>query len=95
MATVWTGFDQDRSLGEGEQGARAALPTWIYLHARGAGRRAAARVPVPDGIVTVRISPDTGLLASSDNPNGIMEKFIEGNLPKPEALRRARTIRIR
>jgi hypothetical protein len=25
------------------------------------------------------------LLASSDNPSGIMEKFIEGNLPKPEA----------
>jgi penicillin-binding protein 1A len=41
-------------------------------------------VPVPDGIVSVRISPETGLLASSDNPNGIMEKFIEGNLPKSE-----------
>ena len=41
-------------------------------------------VPVPDGIVTVRISPETGLLASADNPNGIMEKFIEGNLPKTE-----------
>ena len=46
-------------------------------------------VPVPDGIVSVRISPETGLLASSDNPNGIMEKFIEGNLPKSEAIRRA------
>ena len=42
------------------------------------------KLPVPDGIVTARISPDTGLLASADNPNGIMEKFIEGNLPKPE-----------
>ena len=41
-------------------------------------------VPVPDGIVTVRISPDSGLLASAENPNGIMEKFIEGNLPKTE-----------
>ncbi len=44
-------------------------------------------VPVPEGIVSVRISPQTGLLASSDNPNGIMEKFIEGNLPKSEVLR--------
>ena len=41
-------------------------------------------VPVPDGIVTVRISPVTGLLASADNPNGIMEKFMEDNLPKSE-----------
>ena len=84
VATVWTGFDQDRSLGEGEQGARAALPTWVYfMHEAlaGAPRR---KTPVPDGIVTVRISPDTGLLASADNPNGIMEKFIEGNLPKSE-----------
>ena len=41
-------------------------------------------MPIPEGIVSVRISPQTGLLASSDNPNGIMEKFIEGNLPKSE-----------
>jgi penicillin-binding protein 1A len=40
--------------------------------------------PMPDGIVTVRIAPDTGLLASADDPNGIMEKFIEGTLPKAE-----------
>jgi len=84
VATVWTGFDQDRSLGADEQGAHASLPTWIYfMHAAlaGAPKR---MVPVPDGIVTVRIAPDTGLLAGADNPNGIMEKFIEGNLPKPE-----------
>jgi penicillin-binding protein 1A len=84
VATVWTGFDQDRSLGAGEQGARAALPTWVYfMHAALAGspRRP---VPVPEGIVTVRVDPASGLLASADNPNGIMEKFIEGNLPKAE-----------
>jgi penicillin-binding protein 1A len=84
VATVWTGFDSDRSLGELEQGARAALPTWIFfMHEAlaGAPRRP---VPVPDGIVTVRISPETGLLASADNPNAIMEKFMEGNLPKAE-----------
>ena len=33
----------------------------------------------------MRISPDTGLLAGADNPNGIMEKFIEGNVPKSES----------
>jgi penicillin-binding protein 1A len=84
VTTVWTGFDQDRSLGAGEEGAHAALPTWVfYMHQalEGAPRHG---VPVPDGIVTVRISPETGLLASADNPNGIMEKFIEGNLPKTE-----------
>ncbi|MGC1388148.1 MAG: penicillin-binding protein 1A [Steroidobacteraceae bacterium] len=85
VATVWTGFDQDRSLGDGEQGARVSLPTWVYfMHdaLAGAPRR---MPPVPEGIVTVRISPDTGLLAGADNPNGIMEKFIEGNVPKSES----------
>jgi penicillin-binding protein 1A len=83
--TVWVGFDQDRSLGEGEQGGRTAVPAWTYFMHEALAGAPKHGVPVPDGIVTVRISPETGLLASSDNPNGIMEKFIEGNLPKPEA----------
>ncbi|MEP6548625.1 MAG: penicillin-binding protein 1A [Gammaproteobacteria bacterium] len=84
MTTVWLGFDQDRSLGEGEQGGRTAIPAWTYFMHEALAGAPKHGVPVPDGIVTVRISPDTGLLASSDNPNGIMEKFIEGNLPKSE-----------
>jgi penicillin-binding protein 1A len=84
VTTVWTGFDQDRSLGSGEEGAHAALPIWVYFMHDALAGAPRHGVPVPDGIVTVRISPDSGLLASSENPNGIMEKFIEGNLPKTE-----------
>ena len=84
VATVWTGFDQDRSLGELEQGSRAALPTWIFFMHEALAGVPRHKVPVPDGIVTVRISPDSGLLASADDPNAIMEKFIDGSLPKPE-----------
>jgi penicillin-binding protein 1A len=84
VTTVWTGFDQDRSLGSGEQGAHVSLPTWVYFMHEALAGTPRNLWPVPDGIVTVRISPETGLLASADNPNGIMEKFIEGNLPKSE-----------
>jgi penicillin-binding protein 1A len=84
VTTVWTGFDQDRSLGSGEQGARASLPTWVYFMHQALAGTPRHMWPTPDGIVTVRISPETGLLASADDPNGIMEKFIEGNLPKTE-----------
>ena len=84
VTTVWTGFDQDRSLGPLEQGAVASLPTWIYYTHEALAGSPRHLWPTPDGIVTVRISPETGLLASSDNPNGIMEKFIDGNLPKSE-----------
>ncbi len=85
VTTVWTGFDADRSLGDGEEGAHVSVPTWTYYMHQALAGAPRHGVPVPDGIVTVRISPSTGLLASADDPNGIMEKFIEGNLPKPES----------
>jgi penicillin-binding protein 1A len=84
VTTVWTGFDQDRSLGAGEEGAHVALPTWVYFMHEALAGAPKHMFPMPDGIVTVRIAPDTGLLASADDPNGIMEKFIEGTLPKAE-----------
>ncbi len=82
--TVWVGFDSDRLLGEGEQGGRTAIPAWTYFMKVALAGTARHGVPIPDGIVRVRISPKTGLLASSDDPSGIMEYFIEGNLPKAE-----------
>ena len=85
VTTVWSGFDQDRSLGAGEEGAHVAVPTWTYFMHEALAGAPRHGVPIPDGIVTVRISPETGLLASADNPNGIMEKFMEGNLPNSEA----------
>ncbi len=84
VTTVWTGFDQDRTLGQGEEGAHVSVPTWTYFMHEALAGTAKHGVPIPDGIVSVRISPRSGLLASSDDPSGIMEKFIEGNLPKTE-----------
>jgi penicillin-binding protein 1A len=84
VATVWVGFDQDQPLGPGEEGGRTAVPIWTYFMHQALDGVPLRRVPMPNGIVTARINPETGLLASADDPNAIMEKFIEGNLPKPE-----------
>jgi penicillin-binding protein 1A len=84
VATVWVGFDQERTLGEGEEGGRVAVPPWNYFMHDALRGVASHWPPRPDGLVTVRISPDTGLLASADNPDGIMETFVEGNLPQTE-----------
>ncbi len=84
VAAVWIGFDQDRSLGDGEEGARVAVPAWVYFMREALDGAPKHPVPMPEGLVTVRISADTGLLASADNPNGIMETFVEGNLPRAE-----------
>ena len=37
--------------------------------------------PVPPGIVSVRIDPDTGLLANPGQGNAIFEYFPEENVP--------------
>ena len=36
---------------------------------------------MPDGIVTLRISPQSGALVSAENPNGISEIFMADHLP--------------
>jgi len=84
VTSVWTGFDQDRALGEREEGGHVSVPTWTYYMQEALQHVPRHWVPVPDGIVTVRINPQSGMLASSDDPNFIMEKFIEGSLPKAE-----------
>ncbi len=81
VTTVWVGFDHVAPLGKRETGARAALPAWIdYM------RAALENIPEtqmvrPPGLITVRIDPDTGLLAGADHPNAIFESFREGSVP--------------
>jgi penicillin-binding protein 1A len=84
VASVWVGFDQDRSLGRGEEGGHVAVPIWTYFMREALAGVPRHPAPVPDGIVTAHIAPDSGLLASADDPKWIPEKFVEGTLPKAE-----------
>ena len=81
VASVWVGFDQERPLGESEQGARTALPIWIHFMREALKGVPQEKRPMPDGIVTLRISPETGALVSAENPNGISEIFMADHLP--------------
>jgi penicillin-binding protein 1A len=81
VASVWVGFDQEKSLGETEEGGRTALPIWVaYMQEALKGVPQKAR-PIPGGLVQVRISPFTGAVASADDPNAIFETFIANRLP--------------
>ena len=84
VTTVWVGFDQLQPLGRGETGASAALPIWIDYMGEVLAGRPEHTLPQPDGMVTVRIDPQTGLLAGSDNPDAIFETFRADNLPEAE-----------
>ena len=65
VGTAWVGFDQDRSLGAGEEGSRTALPVWKYFMADALAGTPKALIPRPSGIITARIIPESGLIAPS------------------------------
>lgn len=78
---AWVGFDQAKPLGSGEVGSQTAGPMWVNFM-----RTALQGVPQlpliePPGLVTVRISPQTGMQVSSDDPNGIFEVFPAEHVP--------------
>jgi len=84
VATVWVGFDQERTLGEAEEGARTALPIWIQFMREALQGVPEQRREMPDGLVTLRISAATGTLVSAENPEGVPELFLVNHLPSAE-----------
>lgn len=81
VAGAWVGFDQERSLGAGEEGGHTALPMWVYFMGEVLGGRPEHRLPQPDGIVSARIAPATGELARGNEPDAMFELFLAGRLP--------------
>jgi penicillin-binding protein 1A len=80
-ATVWVGYDDNRSLGYGEEGAHVALPIWMHFMRYALEGVPQWQRPMPPGIVRLRISPRTGALVSDENPDGISEIFMANHLP--------------
>jgi penicillin-binding protein 1A len=85
VATAWVGFDQERSLGNREEGSRTALPMWIYFMAEALKGQPPAPLPRPPGIIMARISPETGQFS----PFGVFELFRESDLARIAAQSRA------
>ncbi len=82
VATAWVGFDKPKPLGARETGGRAALPMWIELMRTSLQGLPERPLEQPPGLVTVRIDPETGLLAGANNPKGIFETFRLENVPQ-------------
>ncbi|MGA3158134.1 MAG: transglycosylase domain-containing protein [Steroidobacteraceae bacterium] len=81
VATVWVGFDQDRSLGETEQGSRTAVPIWVNFMREALRGVPDVPRPQPEGILTLRVSTRTGLLAAANDPESKEEYFLADHLP--------------
>ncbi|WP_290650055.1 penicillin-binding protein 1A [Aquisalimonas sp.] len=89
VTTAWIGYDQSRSMGRGETGARAALPMWMDFMAPALEGTPEETLRRPGGLVTVRIDPRSGLVTDSGNPDAIFETFRSDEVPDrdPDATR--------
>ncbi len=80
LATVWVGFDNhEQSLHE--YGAQAALPIWMEFMQSALANQPQATMPEPAGMVTARIDPQTGALASAGEKKAIFEVFSQDTMP--------------
>lgn len=85
MVTVsWVGFDTPQSLGPQETGGQTALPIWINFMAAALKNMPDRSFEQPQGLVSVRINPETGLLAGANTPNAIFELFPENAVPEKD-----------
>jgi len=93
---IWVGFDDNTSLGRGQSGATAALPSWPYIMKKAVyldSPKNSKGNPIvngdelqfnkPDGIVTTVISKETGLLPKNDYEETMREIFVAGTEPTP------------
>jgi penicillin-binding protein 1A len=82
---VWVGFDDERTLGAGEVGGRAALPIWLEFMKSAHKELPALDFQVPPGIVFANIDNQTGKLASASSTRVVRQAFIQGTEPKTSA----------
>ncbi len=84
VAGIWVGFDDLRSLGWAETGARAAAPVWLdFMQEALRGEPVRAFLPSPPGVVFTRIDAKSGKLAApgASGDDVITESFKQGTAP--------------
>lgn len=80
--TTWVGFDQPAPLGRREFGASTALPIWLDYMEVALDGAPSSLMPRPNGIVNIRINPETGQRARPGE-DGVFEVFREEDAPPP------------
>jgi penicillin-binding protein 1A len=82
VVTTWVGFDNPKSLHE--YAAGLALPLWIDFMKDALKNKPENAMKQPDNVVAVRIDPISGLLAKTNQENGIVEYFRTQEVPAEE-----------
>jgi penicillin-binding protein 1A len=85
-AGAFVGFDDDRTLGDKEEGARNAAPIFRDFMAAALKDKPATGFRIPPGIRLVRVNPATGQLARPGDRNVIYEAFKPGTEPNGDSV---------
>ncbi len=91
---TWVGFDNEKFLGKGETGSRAASPIWLGFMQKILEDKPVRVFQVPEGVVFSKIDAETGLLPIPESKKTIFECFKEGTVPtkytkKPDTITNA------
>ncbi len=78
---VFVGFDEPRTLGSNETGSTVAAPVFRDFMAAALADEPSTPFRIPQGIVMVRVTPDTGLVAPPGSRRAILEAFKPGTAP--------------
>lgn len=81
VTSAWVGFDQPSSLGAREWGGSAALPIWIDYMEDALKGKPEHVMAQPEGMITVRIDPASGSLATPGQKDAIFEIFPQHLVP--------------
>lgn len=81
---VWTGFDNNNTMGWGETGAKSALPIWREYMQAFLRKYGDYDFSAPSGIVNVAINAETGRIYQ-ENGTRFIESFVEGTEPGAES----------
>lgn len=83
VTVVWVGFDNFQPLQE--YGSQAALPIWIDFMRQALQGVPEKSLPRPKDIISMRIDPATGLLASPQQAHAMFELFRKHFAPQETA----------
>ena len=87
--TVWVGFDDPASMGDGESGSRAALPIWVDYMQTGLIGIKQDSLELPDYIEAGFVDRTTGQRVTEENPDATPEYFVIEPLTPEYALYRS------
>ncbi|MBI9077662.1 MAG: PBP1A family penicillin-binding protein [Desulfatibacillum sp.] len=78
---VWAGYDNEKPMGKGETGSRAACPIWLDFMQQALKDKPVRVFPVPEGVDWAKIDAETGLLAIPESKKTVFECFKQGTVP--------------